>query len=883
MANDDDVIAGILAAPDVGDDDIISGILSAPDVDGGGSAAGESAADESSPVVLTTPDGKQQRRFSRVNIDSEYALANALGYTAASAKITDKGAAGFLEEKLGRGRVFQDEQGSVFVIPEEQFDLPPEQQVPVVLNAPGISKADIAVGAGFASAGPLLASGAGALGLGKGAALAATGAIESVAQQALSAVAPGEDDLSGLERGAHLLLSAGLSRASPALGEAITSGVAGAAKAAGKVFRPIRTAQDFAQSMAIRGSEGAVATGAELSERLKADFSLGQLTGKEGVSSVEEMLRPIPFIGSPIEQQRKRIGFQLKQAADRLVSSLGTNLEDASATAKAAVNLYGKELDRFGSALRSIATTDGREGVAKSVVASLENAYLGLQDARRTATRPLFAKVKAASKGKVRINVIETAREMGEIYADNASEMAPGKQDAIATWMNNMLLKNLGTRKVEGIKQIRMDPVRFHNMLSHWGKAAAFPKGVIPGLDDDKAAQAIASRLYGAIMRDLDNAVKALPEEVGADLKVARDAYREMSIPINEFMESPLRKVTAEPEKFISRMLTTDGSAGQRSLMGLVNKYSPAFAVDVKRAALGQMVGNAKEILPGVPHPGALSRVSKRYGQQIDVLFEGDSAGKAAWNGLVSKSRKLAGNPLLKFVDNEDALLRAFHQKDNPAALKEIVGYIRAARPDVADKLSGRFMQSLFEKAVPLVEDGAVGTLDEVVSADRLRSVLRGNWQNLNIALAGNSAAKDGLNDLLAGLRVAGRGSGAGKSPTQTRQAISSVVGKIGTFGAGFAVAAASTAQVVTAMFSGRVMARALAEPNMAAAYKQIYKASAQPKLLKNSAFRSESERALGVLLTWGLRNSVHDMTDEASPSQNEILNRAMSFAPAAL
>lgn len=865
MANDDDVISGILAAPDVGDD-IISGILSAPDDVDAGPAAGASSATDGAHVILTTPDGQQQRRFARVETEKEFTPTSIFdffdeekrfAFAAEAGKFTQEGKASFLQEKLGRQSIYTDDKGQIYVVPPSEQGKPLSEQVPQILNREGLSPADMALIPAMVSgtaagvlAAPAAAVAGGAKGLGV---LAATGAGHAAARQAASMLMPGDDDATVGERLADLGLSAGSEVLLPVVGVAARAGRSAIAAPVQRVVGAIAGRNPLAKR--------AIQEGVELGERTGIDFTTAALAQVPGLQRAERFIRQQPGAGVLAQAVERSVG-QLESYANRIAEAMNRRVVDAGDVAQQLMDKFGAKLSAVGKDADSLVGLVGRESAATGAISRFTTRLQGLDEHRRATAQKLFGKVAQITGQKKVMPVRNALDEINQLMQEMRSDLSTDTARKTVKFLEksrSRLLRAAGKRKEPMVSM-----ASFQNSLSDWSRKSMSPEGVIEGVMDRGLGSMVATRMANALRRDLDAGV-ALEGPGSQALKAARDAYAAQSAAIREMTNSPIAKLVDTPEKLITRLMSKDRSGENRAMLQLLERIAPAQAREVRSAAISDALSSVKVMDNGFMEPRGLANAIDKKLPQLRVLLESDPATMKRLMNIRTSARKLQGNPLLKMMGDTEELTKVFRKQGSSRELRAVMSFAREADPQLAEDIGSAFMQDLVGRIAPRGTDLVTRTFNPTAMANMVNR----NWGAIKTAVGNNKAAISAVADLeKASRRLASIGIDG--SQTQSFQALQKVLGGFGvgfSVGAGSAVAGLGTA--LAGMFTMNRVASAFANPAAVKAYAQAMRGLANPEEVAKSPFLKEQvTQAINDIVTWNARMDESLREDLAGTSQ---------------
>lgn len=487
---------------------------------------------------------------NNVNYNSE--VGNVFDRAATSIKMTPQGKMGYLQARgydpIQSGEEIFARQGSGYVpLDKEGFTGGDVAD----LAGPGIEMA-----AGFTmSRNPL--------------AVASRTAGGNVVRQGLSALLPGSDQMSLVDRGQQAggsgLAGGGLQFGFNTVG------------AVGRNLSPTNLMQKF---VANREALPAAAEGRAIEQATGVPLTPGQRTQSRTLLTVEGLLRRNPLTADPV---------------------------------------YNADITQLDKSLKALNTTLDNTFRAGKANAETTGAYVGavfnkaLEDAsklRSSVARNDFKLVDDTAGGKPIIGTINTADKIGEIIQRYD---APGAGDATSAMVNK--LKRLQTAFGQGKPVTGAVMQRY---LQIYGEAARGKGEVLKGVSPTQQ-QSIAGQVMDALLTDVDDAVAngGFGANIAESLKVARQRYAENSKVISDIKDSALSDVLGfgSPEAVADRVVKMAPSQ-LKSTLQFLERSDPASAATVKRYAFERMMNDA-----GVPMSDAAPRTmaSTTDGQQVSL------------------------------------------------------------------------------------------------------------------------------------------------------------------------------------------------------------------------------------------------------------------------
>jgi uncharacterized protein YbjQ (UPF0145 family) len=223
---------------------------------------------------------------------------------------------------------------------------------------------------------------------------------------------------------------------------------------------------------------------------------------------------------------------------------------------------------------RAAGPSVGAESAGKIIGGAIDSYDRALVAARREATSKLFDGAAQAA-GNVKLTTSNTSAAI-EALAKEGLDVTP-------------LRTRLGNTGLEIPEMNRA--------LQDFGKMA---RGKPPVLFSDRStAQYAASKVKRALEADLEAATKDPALGAAADmLRQARDAYREMSKPINDLGTSTVRRMLKlgkdTKAEEIPRVLLRSSGEQIRKVMAVLEEVDPAKAMVAKRAMIDEALGVAR-------------------------------------------------------------------------------------------------------------------------------------------------------------------------------------------------------------------------------------------------------------------------------------------------
>lgn len=507
----------------------------------------------------------------------------------ASFKMTPEGKVGYLKHKYGDQNVLVDEKGNIYFRPKSGGRL-------TLFDEKDVSLADLADFAGDVpgvvmsaiggTAGTAATPGAGNV---AGAALGAL--VGNQAKQAISAMLPGDDNMSSGDR----LMSMGTDAA---MGGASQFGV-----------NKMIGLRDLTRpgNIVARSAQRAEATpfareGRQLSTDTGIPLSFAQETGSRAGTAVEGMARRNPV------------------SADSFASF------DRLQTDKAVQRIRGIMDDIHADEV-------GDVSLGQAAQRGFDNLWDRLVTTRRDQAARDFAEVTRLGGKEVLLPVSGTKKKMLELAGEFD---VPGGGDATAKL----------ARQIKAAADeigLAVTPNQFNRLLQIYGKASA-GKGTIFADLDSAQQRYLAGQIHSALTRDLDGAVAAgerireaptgdalrrfarNPEQVAAKtergdvaaaLKAARDNYAQNSGKMGEVGDSVIGRYFGNvgyertPER-VADMITKMKPTEIRATLGILSKADPDIADKTARHFIERALEKAAPP-PSAAQGGAVKFTASRF------------------------------------------------------------------------------------------------------------------------------------------------------------------------------------------------------------------------------------------------------------------------------
>lgn len=480
-------------------------------------------------------------------------------------KMTPEGRAGYLEHAYGQGNVATDKSGAQYI-----YDPTKNQYFPY--NKPGFTWRDVpSVSGEFAvRALPQLAAGSNPYTAGL------AGAAGSLAQQGISSLIPGKDQMSLMQRGADVGISA------------LTAGAGQyAINQAARLWDWMRPHNVVARYVNKAEQTPLAKQGAAMSKATGIPLTPGQQTSSRGVVMAEGLLRRHPATAQKLAdfdtQQLSKSVQYLTNQLDNISTSPGSSEAAGNRIVSTFKDTVAKALQvRRTRALADFGAVDQASGGAKII--PLKNTFSEIDDlisrfdtpGTGDASQALVSKLKQIKSGLAGTPSKTVTSPIVDEFGNAINTTTPGKPAGATA-------------------------NQFQRLLQVYGDAATGSGAIFK--DIDKAQQRlIAGRIFKALQSDLDEAAN-LPmasQDAAAALQKARANYRANSKALGTLRESVLGKMIGEdatvtPERIAERFRNLRGSE-IRNAFSILDSADPSTAQSVKR----YLVQNAME-RAGVP------------------------------------------------------------------------------------------------------------------------------------------------------------------------------------------------------------------------------------------------------------------------------------------
>jgi hypothetical protein len=570
-------------------------------------------------------------------------------------------------------------------------------------DLPGDATADVSGDAIETAGGIAGAAGAARLGRGRGVSALIEGAgdlVGSAVRQSVSALIPGDDELTTTER----LTMAGVNAGAGQIGNAAQGAASFAGRNApvpaalgGKGFLPstramTQTARDIASEAKQESLQSVTGVSVgdftrrslELQQRINATvqragldpekatfrFTGPQATGSKSAAKAWHVMAQTPEIGDELLREERRQLLNYSRYADVVIDHMAG------------------DVSKLGNAT-----------VGDQVVGAVRRHVDGLVAQRAAVAGPLFRQADEMLRGRRVIplhNTIETIDKLIAKYeADVGTDSSTTAVKALRRQRDELLgiakpghghhgpstppkLPSVAEREFDvtpdgeivgpppsgaPTKDPKVTLGSLQRSLSIYGKAAAGSGNVVKDLD--KATDLhIAKELFGALQKDLDGAagfVGGEASEAGKLLQKARGLWRDHSTLIDEATNSTvvrLLKLEGEPttEKIVGKIMGM-GKHEIAGLMRIVEKTDPVAGQNLFAQALRNVF---KEAGHGIETPGGadmatamlspqrLAELGKAYGEQLNALSAGSAKRQAELKNLFEAADRLAAGPGLR-------------------------------------------------------------------------------------------------------------------------------------------------------------------------------------------------------------------------------------------
>jgi len=471
---------------------------------------------------------------------------------------------------------------------------------------------------------------------------AAGAAAGNALRQGISASLPGSAEMSKKERALSLIGAGGAG----ALGQY------GANKLPG-VLDKIRPSKVLGRTMVGDASETARRTA--LGKEMGIDLSVPQASGGRTALRVEGYLRQHPATADMMEKADQARLVQL----DKYISGFKNSIEKIPLGKENTGALAGEVFD---TTVKNIAEARGKQAVVD------------------------FGKVAAKSGNKPIIPLKNTVAAIKGIIDDYDSAIGSDS----ATKIRDQLTKTLSKLSENGELAT---PSQFQRDLSIFGKASSGSGNIITDLGDKAVDRGIATKIFSALQRDLDDAAgSALP---GArELQAARNNYRAYSSRIDDLSNMAISKVVGKDgellpgEKIVDKFFTSGWAPSQKKeIMKFMERQNPVAARNLKVEAIDRMM--AQPTTPGtfgsaedaIVSPAKIHSFFQKNKDTLKALYVKDPQGYATWEKIADASKILAdragtGGSQTEPLRLVGQMVRDLKNVDLPAMVQDIgVGF----------------------------------------------------------------------------------------------------------------------------------------------------------------------------------------------------------------
>ena len=380
---------------------------------------------------------------------------------------------------------------------------------------------------------------------------------------------------------------------------------------------------------------------------------------------------------------------------NRVAVSFSALLSQHPKYAQRMANTRGKKLFNLeravgaqADALSKKAAPEAGEGFAR-----VQSEYLGeMIEWRRGIAKEMFGDVDAAAGLAGNREIIpmgNTIKKLEEMVTAGEQTLTPDQSASVADWAT----KQIGSiaEKMKGTDGLRVSATDLQNMLSSFGEAAA-SGGLIKDIQNPKTNRRIAAALFGALQKDLDEAIKSgSAGDAGMFLREARDTYSDMSTAIDSGITGLGAKIMglaedARPEAIVDEMLRKGRETQTRSVMRTAQKMSPA-AADEMRGSVLRSIAEKSTDKNGFSAAKFATNIHDNY-KQIAAVFSGDNK---------TLSRVMRMGQLAKRLSDTAGMVGSATQPRETFAKVMRQGGISGA---VADKMMG-----MVDKIIPTLND----------------------------------------------------------------------------------------------------------------------------------------------------------------------------------
>jgi hypothetical protein len=456
--------------------------------------------------------------FPSINYNRESSVGEATGE---GLKMTQQGRMGFLESIHGKGNVLTDNDGKVFIYDPKNKEYYPD-------NASGFGMNDIAENSGSAleALGSYGGTAVGsALGVGMGGIPGAVvgGMAGNAVHQGVSAMLPGDDNMSLSDRA----LDNGVSGAVSGAGQGLFNSVIGGVKTAIPNWRAkgIEKLYDTPFGQETRDVE----------QELGTSFPIGSGTGSSTYRMLERGVRNHPFAADVAKPQDT-------ENINKVIEYLQSTLDKTYAGNVGGEQAGTQIRDAFGTAVDDL--TKLRSTQAQQDFGVLSQLAKGQ---------------KIFSANNLLNAVVEEGKRINEL-GGMGEKVNESKFRELRNIYQTISDGNGGAN-------YKLTPEAMQGALAYYGRLSKGTGNLAQDLD--KAESKRTSKiLFDALKQDLDDAADstyAHESTVGRAIKTARDNYKFNSGKIDEVVKSTIGRVLGSnfdiaPEKLVEKMATMEPS-----------------------------------------------------------------------------------------------------------------------------------------------------------------------------------------------------------------------------------------------------------------------------------------------------------------------------------
>jgi hypothetical protein len=326
----------------------------------------------------------------------------------------------------------------------------------------------------------------------------------------------------------------------------------------------------------------------------------------------------------------------------------------------------------------------------------------------------------------------ETASSINQLIEELRTPLATSPDKALIAELESLGQKMIAAADGGAPIDARFTMKEMQNALSGWGKKSASGEGVVSG----ERQSWVASRIFGALQRDLDNAASEVASgqlgAAGQALVRARDAYREMSEEIAAVSTEAIEKITKKAGTDAADTMTDRvlGMSPQQigGVFRVAEKADPALANQMRAEMFqtlleraGKPRQSAQELADlGITklQPGKALGLLDRHWEKMQAAYAGNPKARLALTEIAEGLRNLATGPGLE--GSQTAPLVA-------ESLRDLAGSTAARAVDALTPGGGTAVQALGKAVIKITrsEQAAMKAVSTPEGIQAYRDALR--------------------------------------------------------------------------------------------------------------------------------------------------------------